>query len=111
MPVESVSKKRYRFVLMDDYSRASWVLLLRAKSDAPIEFKKWVNLMENGTDKWVKTIMFDNAKELTAGGMKEMCDERGISVFEWRRGTTRWRRDKCHEGHATGLRPPASLLG
>ena len=81
MPVESVSKKRYGFVLMDDYSRASWVLLLRAKSDAPIEFKKWVNLMENGTDKRVKTVMFDNAKELTAGGMKEMCDERGIHII------------------------------
>ena len=31
MPVESVSKYKYSFVLMDDYSRASWVLLLRAK--------------------------------------------------------------------------------
>ena len=33
MPVESVSRCKYGFVLMDDYSRASWVLLLRAKSD------------------------------------------------------------------------------
>ena len=32
MPVESVSKCKYGFVLMDDYTRASWVLLLKAKS-------------------------------------------------------------------------------
>lgn len=38
MPVESVSKYKYGFILTDDYSRASWVLLLRARSDAPIEF-------------------------------------------------------------------------
>ena len=30
MPVELVSKYKYSFVLMDDYSRTSWVLLLRA---------------------------------------------------------------------------------
>ena len=34
MPVESVSRCKYGFVLMDDYSLGSWVPLLRAKSDA-----------------------------------------------------------------------------
>ena len=33
MSVESVGRCKYRFVLMDDYSRASWVLPLRAKSE------------------------------------------------------------------------------
>jgi len=70
MPVESVSKYKYGFVLMDDYSQASWVLLLGAKSDAPIEFEKWV-----------RTVMFDNAKEFVAGRMKELCDERGIRII------------------------------
>ena len=57
------------------------MLLLRAKSDAPAEFEKWVKLMENGTDKNVRTVMFDNAKELVAGRMKELCDERGIRII------------------------------
>ena len=38
MPVESVSCCKYRFALMDDYSRTSWVLPLRVKSNAPAEF-------------------------------------------------------------------------
>ena len=29
MPVESVSRRTYGFVLMDAYSRASWVLQMR----------------------------------------------------------------------------------
>jgi len=37
--------------------------LLRVKSNTPIEFRKWVNLMEN---EMVRTVMFDHAKELVA---------------------------------------------
>jgi len=51
------------------------------KSNAPIEFGKWANLMENGTDKNDRTVIFDNAKELVAGRMKELCDERDIRII------------------------------
>jgi len=51
------------------------------KSNAPIEFGKWANLMENGTDKNDRTVIFDNAKELVAGRMKELCDKRGIQII------------------------------
>jgi len=53
----------------------------RVKSNAPIEFGKWVNLMENSTDKNVRTVIFDNAKELVAGQMKELCNECGIRII------------------------------
>jgi len=53
----------------------------RVKSNALIEFGKWVNLMENGTDKNVRTVIFDNAKELVAGRMKELCDEHSIRII------------------------------
>jgi len=53
----------------------------RVKSDPLIEFRKWVNLMENGTDKNVRTVIFDNAKELVTGRMKELCDECGIWII------------------------------
>jgi len=36
----------------------------RVKSNALIEFRKWVNLMENGTDEKVRMVMFNNVKEL-----------------------------------------------
>lgn len=75
MLVESVSRKKYGMVLMDNYSRASWVLFLRAKSNTPIEFEKWVNLMEKGMGWNVRTVMFNNAGELAAGRMRELCDK------------------------------------
>ena len=53
----------------------------RVKSNAPIEFGKWVNLMENGTNKNVRTVIFDNAKELVARWMKELCDKRSIQII------------------------------
>ena len=80
MPVESVSRCKYGFVLMDDYSPASWVLPLRAKSDAHIEFEVWAAEMENGTGSTIKAVMFDNAKELVAGRMKEYCEHKGIRI-------------------------------
>jgi len=81
MPVESVSKYKYGFVLMDNYPQASWMLQLRAKSDVLIKFKKWVNLMENSTENRVRMVMFNNAKEFVAGWMKELCDEHSIWII------------------------------
>ena len=51
------------------------------KSDPLIEFGKWVNLMENGTDKNVRMVIFNNAKELVAGRMKELCNKHGIWII------------------------------
>jgi len=52
---------------MDDYSRASWGLPLRVKSDVSVEFEKRATVMQNGTGKTVRTVMFDKAKESVTG--------------------------------------------
>jgi len=54
---------------------------LRKTKEQQIEFEKWANLMENGTDKNVRTVIFDNAKELVAGQMKELCEKHGIRII------------------------------
>ena len=54
---------------------------MRAKSDAVIEFEKWVSRLQNGTRKNVRIVMFDIEKELVAGRMKELCDERSIRII------------------------------
>jgi len=40
----------------------------RVRLNALIEFRKWVNLMENGTDEKVRMVMFNNVKELVVDG-------------------------------------------
>ena len=81
MPIESVSCCRYGFILVDNYLRAGWVLPLHAKLDAPKKFELWISLLENRTSKKVKTVMFDNAGELVAGQMREICDEHSIHII------------------------------
>ena len=78
MPVEPVSGCKYGLLLMDNYSNASWVLPLRAKADAPAEFEVWAAKMENGTGSMIKAVMFDNAKELVAGKMREYYEHKGF---------------------------------
>jgi len=51
---------------------------LRAKSDAPVESEKWATMMQDGTERRTKTVMFDNAKELVAGRTSEFCEQQGI---------------------------------
>ena len=68
--VESVSKEKSGFVLMHDSSRPSWVLPLKAKSDAPIEFERWDNLTENGIGRNVKTVYVRQRK---GAGSREEC--------------------------------------
>jgi hypothetical protein len=80
MPKESLNGKLYGLILVDKYSRANWVLPLGRKSDAPIEFKIWVDQIQNGTGRNIRTVMFDNAKDFVTGKMRKICDSQGIRI-------------------------------
>ena len=53
----------YFLFIVDDYSRKVWVCLLKHKSDAFSKFKQWKTLIENLTDKKIKTLRTDNGLE------------------------------------------------
>nr|GEU42193.1 hypothetical protein [Tanacetum cinerariifolium] len=42
MRIESINGKRYVLVIMDDYSRYTWVIFLRSKDEAPEEIKTFL---------------------------------------------------------------------
>ncbi|GJT17639.1 retrovirus-related pol polyprotein from transposon TNT 1-94 [Tanacetum coccineum] len=42
MRIESINGKRYVLVIVDDYSRYTWVIFLRSKDDAPEEIKTFL---------------------------------------------------------------------
>jgi Integrase core domain len=81
MPVESGGGAKYKFVLIDDPSRAGFALPLKAKSDAVDAFGTWLNQVENKTGKRVKMVMFDPVKELTMVRMKELCNRHGMCII------------------------------
>jgi len=87
------------------------VELLRVKSDVPTKFKKWVDLMENRTDKKVRMVMFNNVKELVARQMKELHDKRSIQIIMSEPTHLQWCCNLQYSSHVASLRPPSVVLG
>ncbi len=73
---------KYAMVITDDHSKMKFAFPLKAKSDAIKEFKPWLTYAERLSDRRLKCIRSDNAKELKEGGMKDFVTELGISTQE-----------------------------
>ena len=74
MPVEAAIRRKYGFVLMVDYSRASSVLCSRAKPEGPAKLEVRAAKVE------VKPVTFNDEKELVAERMRGYCEHKGIRV-------------------------------
>ena len=51
------------FVLVDDFSRKSWVILLKQKSDVDARLKGWKALVENESGEKLGKFRTDNGGE------------------------------------------------
>ncbi|GJU36520.1 retrovirus-related pol polyprotein from transposon TNT 1-94 [Tanacetum coccineum] len=63
MRVESINGKKYILVIVDDYSRFTWVKFLRSKDEAHefiIKFLKMIHVRLNATVRNIRTIMKQN---------------------------------------------------
>jgi hypothetical protein len=54
--VSSLGGSRYYVTFIDDATRKTWVYCIRQKSDVFDTFKKWKDLVENETGKWLKCL-------------------------------------------------------
>ncbi|CAA7058194.1 unnamed protein product [Microthlaspi erraticum] len=72
------ARNRYIFVLIDDYSRYMWSILLKEKSDAFDKFKKFKSLIEQETGAAIKTFRTDRGGEFLSQEFKSFCDNAGI---------------------------------
>ena len=75
---KSIGGKQYAFVIVDDYSRFTWVLFLRTKDCAFSEFEKLIKLLENKLDTRLVGIRSDHGGEFQKDFIT-YCEERGIS--------------------------------
>ena len=57
--VSSLARKRYTLVIVDEYSRYTWVLFLQSKNEAPEIIINFVKKMEVLNDTKVKEIQSD----------------------------------------------------
>ncbi|KAG7546386.1 Integrase catalytic core [Arabidopsis suecica] len=62
--VETLEGFKYFLTIVDDHSRATWVYLLKSKSEVLTVFPAFINQVENQFNAKVKAVRSDNAQEL-----------------------------------------------
>ena len=60
-------------MVIDDYSRLTWVAFLKEKSKAFVKFKIFKALTENQTRRKAKAIRSDRGGEFSSKQFKEFC--------------------------------------
>jgi hypothetical protein len=75
---EGTGKENYFMLVIDDYSRLTWVVFLKEKSKAFAKFKHFKALTENQTGRKIKAIRSDRGGEFSSRKFKDLCDEHGI---------------------------------
>ena len=74
----SLGGSAYFMLLVDDFSRLTWIFPLHQKSEALASFVAWVVLTENQCGRAVKTVRADKGGEFTSSEMGRFCRDRGI---------------------------------
>lgn len=75
----SNSEKRYIPSFIDDFSRKTWIYMLKEKSEALNKFKNFKTLAENEAGTNIKCLRTDRGGEFNSNEFKEFCDEHGIN--------------------------------
>ncbi|GKA58791.1 retrovirus-related pol polyprotein from transposon TNT 1-94 [Tanacetum coccineum] len=79
MRVASVNGKKYILVIIDDYSRFTWVKCLRSKDEAPDFIIKFLKMIQVLLKVPVRRIRADNGTEFVNQTLREYYEKVGIS--------------------------------
>nr|GFC40362.1 integrase, catalytic region, zinc finger, CCHC-type, peptidase aspartic, catalytic [Tanacetum cinerariifolium] len=79
MRVESVNGKKYILVIVDDYSRFTWVKFLRSKDETPMFIIKFLKMIQVRLNVPVRRIRTDNGTEFVNQTLRDYYKEVGIS--------------------------------
>jgi hypothetical protein len=75
---EGIGKENYFMLIIDDYSRITWVSFLKEKAEEFEKFKKFKALTENQTGKRLKAVTSDRGGEFMSSDFKEFYNKHGI---------------------------------
>jgi hypothetical protein len=75
---KSLGGNLYCLVIVDDYSRYTWVFFLHDKTEVAAYFKKFAKRVQNKFDVKLKKIRCDNRKEFDNTNIEAYYDEVGI---------------------------------
>ena len=71
----SIGGHKYGFVIVDDYTRYTWVFFLVDKSDVFATFKSFVKGIHNEFETTIKRVRSDNGSEFKNTRIDEFCDK------------------------------------
>src|SRR6185437_14574173 len=74
----SIGGNKYGLVIVDDYSRFTWVFFLHDKSEVQEIVKKFIRRAQNEFELKIKNIRSDNGSEFRNTNVVEFLDEEGI---------------------------------
>lgn len=78
MPVNSLGGYLYYANFEDDFSRKAWIYFLKKKDEVFSWFHSFKALVENQTQKKIKTLRIDNGTEYESNEFNDYCREDGI---------------------------------
>ncbi|GJX46834.1 retrovirus-related pol polyprotein from transposon TNT 1-94 [Tanacetum coccineum] len=76
---QTINHNKYTLIIVDEYSRYTWVFCLKKKSDAAECIISFIRKMENLNEVRVNELRSDNGIEFRNHKLEEFCDEKGIS--------------------------------
>ncbi|GJX42167.1 retrovirus-related pol polyprotein from transposon TNT 1-94 [Tanacetum coccineum] len=79
MRIASVNRKKYIIVIVDDYSRFTWVKCFRSKDEAPYFIIKFLKMIQVRLKVLVRRIRTDNGTEFVNQTLREYYEKVGIS--------------------------------
>ncbi|GKF32577.1 retrovirus-related pol polyprotein from transposon TNT 1-94 [Tanacetum coccineum] len=79
MHVASINKKRYILVIVDDYSRFTWIRFLRTKDEAPEAIIKCIKNIQVRLNATICNVRTDNGTEFVNQTLREFYEIIGIS--------------------------------
>ncbi|GJU27535.1 retrovirus-related pol polyprotein from transposon TNT 1-94 [Tanacetum coccineum] len=79
MRVQTINGKKYILVIVDDYSRFTWVKFLRSKDETPKFVIKFLKQIQVGLNKTVRYIRTDNGTEFVNQVLTEYYES--VSIF------------------------------
>ena len=79
-PMSSSSLSRYVYYVsfIDDFYRREWIYFMKKKDEVFNKFKEFKALIENHTEKKIKTFRSDNGGEINLNEFKDLCKDSEI---------------------------------
>ena len=78
IPVTSLGGMKYTLVIIDDYSRYTWVIFLKSKDQTCNNLIKTIKRLQNEKSLTVKRIRRDRGIEFTNRSLSSFLEESGI---------------------------------